>query len=239
METSVGLLGKCASYQQTLFFRHFMSSGKVGEIMASQVNDHGDRIFFERFLAGDLSFVVVYHVYMEDSMILENVQFSYRKIADFVDLRENENRLRFEGILALKPDAVYEEFTRSMVEDRLPPGKMTINGDRNSQIRILYRQVDVPSDAEQPRLNEYILLKPLAVLVLEQLIDKFEKEILSSDEYVRQLNEWKVHNLQHNMQNLYGDLATALPFLKEVTRVTPRIYEWPRELDAERELGLK
>ena len=111
--------------------------------MASQVNDHGDRVFYERFSVADLSFVAVFNVMMEDSMILQNYQFSYHKISDFVDARERENRLRFAN--RVEEDMPYEEFTRQMVEDRLSPGKMTINGDRNSQIRILYRQTEVPS----------------------------------------------------------------------------------------------
>ena len=237
MDEAAFLLEQCALFQRKMFLRHFLSTGKIGEIMASQVNDHGDRVFYERFSVADLSFVAVFNVMMEDSMILQNYQFAYHKISDFVDARERENRLRFAN--RVDEDMPYEEFTRQMVEDRLSPGKMTINGDRNSQIRILYRQTEVPSDVQQPRLNEYVLLKPLEVVELEQLTEQFVKQLISEEEYVKAMNEWKKDNLFYGMQTVHPELATSLPFLRAVSRVTPRIYEWPIEVDVEREAGLK
>jgi hypothetical protein len=231
------LLRACGLFQQKMFFRHFMSTGRVGEIMASQVNDEGDRIFFERYCVADISFVAMYKVLMEDTLIIEGVQFSYKKIEDFVAVRENENRLRFNE--RGQPDEVYVEFTRAMVDERLTPGKMTINGDRNTQIRILYRQLEVPSDVQQPRLNEYILLKPLEVLELEQHLDMFEQGHLKEDEYLVRIAEWKNANLNLEMQKEFPELGTGIPFLRGCNRVTPRIYEWPREIDVEREAGLK
>jgi hypothetical protein len=238
-DSPVSLIGDCANFQATMFLRHFMASGKVGEIMCSQVNDMGDRIFFERYCVMDTQFIAVYRVLMEDSMIVENVQFAYKKIEEFVSLRETENLRRFHEKKGEDSKLPYEEFTRQMVEDRLSPGKMTINGDRNTVIRILYRQTEVPNDAQQPRLNEYVLLKPLEVIELEQLGDRFHDLSMSSEQYLTQLAEWKQLYLTSNMQTTYPDLSTTLPFLKAVTRVTPRIYEWPRELDVEREAGMK
>lgn len=233
-------LGECAEFQARMFLKHFMATGKMGEIMCSQVNDRGDRIFFERYCVMDTQFIAVYQVLMEDSLIVQNVQYSYQKIEDFVNVRETENIRRFEDLdEAGKVKQPYEEFTRYMVESRLAPGKMTINGDRSSQIRILYRQTDIPSDAQQPHLNEYVLLKPLEVLELEQIGDKFNRKESSEEEYVMELAAWKMLYLMNGMQAMYPDLATTLPFLKATSRVTPRIYEWPREIDVEREAGLK
>ena len=238
-DTPVSLIGACANFQSKMFLRHFMGSGKIGEIMCSQINDQGDRIFFERYCIMDTQFIAAYRILMEDSMIIENVQFDYKKIEEFVQVRETENLRRFHEKKGEESKVPYEEFTRAMVEDRLSPGKMTINGDRNTIIRILYRQTEVPNDAQQPRLNEYALLKPLEVIELEQLGDRFHDLSLSSEAYLLQLAEWKQLYLSPNMQTTYPDLSTTLPFLKGVTRVTPRIYEWPRELDVERETGLK
>jgi hypothetical protein len=228
---------ECGTFQEKMFFRHFMSTGRVGEIMASQISDEGDRVFFERFSVADIQFVVSFRIYMEDTMIMNGMNFSYKKIEDFVAVRENENRIRFRD--RGKPDEVYEEFTRAMIDDRLTPGKMTINGDRNTQIRILYRQLDVPSDVQQPRLNEYILLKPLEVLELEQYVDRFENQDLTEAEYLRELADWKRINLDMDMKATFPHLGTGVAFLKQTYRVTPRIYEWPVEIDVEREAGLK
>jgi len=238
-ESPASLLGGCATFQSAMFLRHFMGSGKIGEIMCSQINDMGDRIFFERYCVMDTQFIAVYHVLMEDSMIVENVQFAYKKIEEFVQVRETENLLRFRKKKDEESKEPYEEFTRTMVEERLTPGKMTINGDRNTVIRILYRQTEVPNDAQQPRLNEYALLKPLEVIELEQLGNRFHDLSLTSEEYLLQLAEWKRLYLTPSLQSIYPDLSTTLPFLTAVTRVTPRIYEWPRELDVEREAGMK
>lgn len=231
------VLSLCGAFQQKMFFRHFMSTGRVGEIMASQVTDEGDRIFFERFCVADVSFVAMFKILMEDTMIIEGVQFSYKKIEDFVAMRESENRRRFND--RAKADDVYEEFTRSMVDERLTPGKMTINGDRNTQIRILFRQTDIPSDVQQPRLNEYVLLKPLEVIELEQHLDMFEKGIITEEDYLLRIAGWKFANLEFEAQKDHPDLGTSIPFLKGCNRVTPRIYEWPIEIDVEREAGLK
>lgn len=231
------LLAECGAFQQKMFFRHFMSTGRVGEIMASQITDEGDRVFYERFCVADISFVASFRILMEDSMIMRGMNFSYKKIEDFVAVRENENRIRFRD--RGETDAVYEEFTRAMVEERLSPGKMTINGDRNSQIRVLYRQADIPSDKQQPRLNEYILIKPLEVLELEQLLDRFESEDLTEEQYLHEIAEWKRVHLEVNMRLSFPDLGTGIPFLKETFSISPRIYEWPIEIDVEREAGLK
>ena len=220
-----------------MFFRHFMNSGKVGEILCSQLNDAGDRMFFERFHVANISFVASFRILMEDTLIMEGTHYSYKKIEDFVAARENDNRIRFRD--RGKPEEVYEEFTRAMVEDRLSPGKMTINGDRNTQIRVLYRQTDIPSDAQQPRLNEYILIKPLEVLELEQYVDQLENEAFTEEEFLRLAEEWKQINLVTNMKTVFSDLGTGLPFLNQCLTIKPRIYEWPREVDVEREAGLK
>jgi hypothetical protein len=236
-KSPIELLRECGAFQEKMFFRHFMSTGRVGEIMASQITDEGDRVFFERFCVADINFVASFRILMEDTMIMRGMNFSYKKIEDFVAVRENENRIRFRD--RAKEDEVYEEFTRVMIEDRLSPGKMTINGDRNTQIRILFRQVDIPSDKQQPRLNEYILIKPLEVLELEQLLDRFENEDLTEEEYLSEVATWKRVHLEANLKSDFPDLGTSIPFLKETFSITPRIYEWPIEIDVEREAGLK
>jgi hypothetical protein len=236
-KTPTELLRECGAFQEKMFFRHFMSTGRVGEIMASQITDEGDRVFYERFCVADIHFVASFRILMEDTMIMRGMNFSYKKIEDFVAVRENENRVRFRE--RAKEEEVYEEFTRAMVEERLSPGKMTINGDRNSQIRILFRQVDVPSDKQQPRLNEYILIKPLEVLELEQLLDRFESADLTQEEYLREIADWKRIHLEFNMKSDFPDLGTGIPFLKATFSISPRIYEWPIEIDVEREAGLK
>lgn len=117
-----------------------------------------------------------------------------------------------------------QEFTRDMIEDRLPAGKKTIQGDRNSCIVVLERQKEIPNDLQKPRLNEYILGMPDAILGL--MNNKNDDEVKG----------FSTMYLKYPPKSL--GLSTTLPFFAETQIIKPNIYAFPeKELDVERELG--
>lgn len=120
----------------------------------------------------------------------------------------------------------YEEFTREHIEDRIPPGKKTIQGDRNSCIVVLERQKDIPNDLQRPRLNEYVMGMPEEILQL------------ANHEGDDEMAGFRTNFLKLAPKSL--GLSTTLPFFCHTQIVKPTIYAFPdKEVDVERELGRK
>ena len=120
----------------------------------------------------------------------------------------------------------YKEFNRDALEDTLAPGRKRINGDRNSRIQILQRQLDVPNNSQKPRLNEYILPFPDELHDLLMLLTEAERE------------SWKEANLVASRKDI--ELGCKLPFFEKVVEVRPTIYQFPdKEVDVEQIAGLK
>ena len=180
MQDAIDLLISAGENQKRLFFSNFLSSNKVGEIICAQGDESGDTYMFERWSVTGLDFIVAFRLLSEDSLIVSDISYQYQTIQSFVDSKESDNRRRFElletslkekrnmtldeyraEVEASGRDSSflrYEEFTRDMIEDRLPPGKKTIQGDRNSCIVVLERQKDIPNDLQ---VGNYVPLLPL------------------------------------------------------------------------------
>lgn len=163
-----------------------------------------------------------------------------------MDAKESDNRRRFEQLeTSLKEkrnmtleeyraeieregrDASflrYEEFTRDHIEDRIPPGKKTIQGDRNSCIVVLERQKDIPNDLQRARLNEYVMGMPDEILQL------------MNHENDDEMKGFSTNFLKLAPKSL--GLSTTLPFFIHTQIIKPTIYAFPeKEVDVERELG--
>jgi hypothetical protein len=248
MQDSIDLLVSAGEHQKKLFYSNFLSSNKVGEIICVNCDDTGDTYLFERWSVCGIDFIVASCLLSEDSLLVSDISYSYRAIEDFVREKETDNRERFAKLerdlkekrnMTLEEyraeiessgrDAsflTYQEFTRDQVEDRLPPGKKTIQGDRNSCIVVLERQREIPNDLQRARLNEFVVGIPDAVL-----------------ELVNQDNENFVAGFRTNFLKLPPKslgLSTTLPFFCHTQMIRPTIYSFPaKELDVERELGRK
>jgi hypothetical protein len=246
MPTSVDTLYACAERQKQLFYEHFLGRNRIGEILCVQ-NGQEDTVLFERWEIHGKGFVSTTVLLCEDTLILDGTNVRYRPIMEFVEDRERINKERFDKldeILAndgmtreeAKQKALesgqnpsqfdYSEVTRQSIEDRLPPGKKTIQGDRRTEIMVLERQTEVPNDLQQSRLNVYRVLIPQFIHELietkgdEQIEKWFEENTIRPDESTK--------------------ISTTLPFVKHIHYVYPTIYEWPdKEVDIEKEAGLK
>jgi hypothetical protein len=246
MPTSVDTLHACAERQKQLFYEHFLGRNRIGEILCVQ-NGQEDTVLFERWEIHGKGFVSTTVLLCEDTLILDGTNVRYRPIMEFVRDRERVNKERFDKldeILAndgmtreeAKQKALesgqnpshfdYSEVTRQSIEDRLPPGKKTIQGDRRTEIMVLERQTEVPNDLQQSRLNVYRVLIPQFIHELietkgdEQIEKWFEENTIRPDESTK--------------------IATTLPFVRHIHYVCPTIYEWPdKEVDIEKEAGLK
>ena len=111
----------------------------------------------------------------------------------------------------------FKEYTREMLEEKLPAGKKTIQGDRSSTIEVLERQKEIPNDLQRPRLNRYFLEPGPIILALLNVTEgeSFEEDLIV----------WKHHHLTESPRNL--PLITRLPFLKETITIKPEIFEFP------------
>ena len=169
----------------------------------------------------------------------------FRSIEDFVQEREQVNKERFAELeKVLEKDGMtleeakqkaieqghstipftYSEITRASIEDRLPPGKKTIQGDRRTEILVLERQAEIPSDVQQSRLNVYHIAIP-----------EFLKEFMAMKEDF-EIADWISKHTSKAPEAL--KLATTLPFIHDVHVVQPIIYEWPdKEIDVEKVAG--
>jgi hypothetical protein len=248
MQDALQLLELAGEHQKRLFYSNFLKNNKVGEILCVNCDDSGDTYLFERWSVCNLDFIVASCLLSEDSLTVMGKNVSYLPIETFVDTKEGENAARFaklaidlkekrgmtldqyrEEIESSGRDSsflVYETFTRAQIEDRLPPGKKTIQGDRNSHIVVLERQKEIPNDLQQARLNEYVVGIPIEVLDLvnhedEKVIEDFREKFLK-------------------MAPKHLGISTTLPFFCHTQLITPVIYAFPeREVDVERELGRK
>lgn len=237
---------QCADTQKKLFYRHFLCNNKVGEITCVNGLENEDSYLFERFEVNGVGFIVVFRLACEDSMIAEGMTYRERPIEDFVAIKRDEVRKRYDEFLErLKvegktlaqaaeevqkaggdPSIVdYKEFTRAQLEDTMTPGRRRINGDRNTRIQILYRQTEVPSDLQQAGLEVFELPMPESVMDLLVTLQEEERE------------EWKSQHLVDN--DVKDDLGCHLPFLKTRIDVYPSIYRFPeKELDVSRAAGI-
>ena len=248
MQDAIDLLRQAGEYQKKMFYNNFLKNNKVGEMICVNCDDSGDTYLFERWSVCGHDFVVTFCLQSEDSLLVTDTNYTYRPIASFVDEKERDNKKRFELLekdlmekrqmtLQELRDEIersgkdssflqYVEFTRDQIEDRLPPGKKTIQGDRNSCIVILERQKEVPNDLQRPRLNEYVLGMPEEIL---QLIDHTAQ---GDDE----MKGFATNFLKAAPRDL--NLSSTLPFFCHTQFVKPTIYAFPeRELDVERELN--
>lgn len=246
MQDAIDLLVSAGEHQKRLFYSNFLSSNKVGEIICVQCDDSGDTYMFERWSVTGIDFIVAFRLLSEDSMIVADISYQYQPIQSFIDAKESDNRRRFEQLeTSLKEkrnmtiaeyraelessgrDAshlMYSEFTRDHIEDRIPPGKKTIQGDRNSCIVVLERQKDIPNDLQRARLNEYVMGMPDEILQL------------MNHENDDEMKGFSTNFLKLAPKSL--GLSTTLPFFIHTQIIKPTIYAFPeKEVDVERELG--
>lgn len=243
---SIVFLTNCAERQKRLFYENFLSRHKRGEILCVQ-NEEEDTVLFERWEIHGRGFISCTVLSCEDTLVKQGVTLYPRPIAHFVEDREAVNKKRFQeleeylekqgtnleeakerAIQAGQPPTpfIYSEVTREAIEDRLPPGKKTIQGDRSSEILVLERQKEIPSDVQQARLNVYHIPIP-------EFIQKFTD---MSD--LEEIGEWITKHTQRPDKSI--PVASTLPFFNEVHYVRPIIYEWPdKEVDVEKAVGYK
>ena len=246
MSNSLELLETCAERQKALFYENFLSRGRIGEILCVQ-NVQEDTVLFERWEIHGKGLVTATVLLCEDSLHIRGVNVMYRPIMEFVEDREAINKQRFKELeILLEKDGmtledakqkaieqghsvtpfIYNEVTRSSIEDRLPPGKKTIQGDRRSEILVLERQSEIPSDLQQSRLNVYRVFIPEFMAEFISLKEDFE------------IADWLSKHTEKAPETL--KIATTLPFVKQVHVVSPIIYEWPdKEVDVEKAVGYK
>lgn len=243
---SIVFLTNCAERQKRLFYENFLNRHKRGEILCVQ-SEQEDTVLFERWEIHGRGFISCTVLHCEDTLIQMGVTIPPRPISHFVEEREVVNKKRFEELKAhllekgmtleqAKEQAIqngqpptpfiYSEVTRETIEDRLPPGKKTIQGDRNTEILVLERQKDIPSDLQQARLNAYHIPIPDFIAQFSELTD------------VEEIGEWITKNTQRPDKSI--PISTTLPFFNEVHYVRPIIYEWPdKEVDIEKVVGYK
>ena len=246
MSSSLELLETCAERQKRLFYENFLARGRVGEILCVQ-NQQEDTVLFERWEVHGKGLVTATVLLCEDSLHIKGMNVTPRPIEEFVQEREQVNKQRFAELEAiLEKDGmtleqakqkaienghsvtpfIYSEVTRSSIEDRLPPGKKTIQGDRRTEIMVLERQSEIPSDLQQSRLNVYRVPIPEHMMEFITLKEDFE------------IADWLSAHTQKAPESL--KLATTLPFVMDIHVVSPIIYEWPdKEVDVERAVGYK
>lgn len=246
MASAIDTLIACGERQRQLFFQHFLTRNRIGEIVCVQTPSE-DSVLFERWEIHGKGFIGTTILQSEDSIIVAGKQATYRPIEEFVEDRERSNKERFAQLHELlkkdnltleeaKKKAVeagqdptvfdYREIKRHDIEDRLPPGKKTIQGDRRSEILVCERQIDIPNDLQQASLNVYRIQIP-----------DFIKEFAELQED-NQIKEWIEENTAPAPTDI--GLSTTLPFIKKIHYVTPVIYQFPaNEVDVEKELGYK
>lgn len=246
MSTAIDTLLACGDRQRQLFFEHFLTRNRIGEIVCVQTPSE-DSVLFERWEVHGKGFIGTTILYSEDSLIVAGKQATYRPIEEFVQDREQANKARFAQLHELlKKDNLtleeakkkaleagqdptvfdYREIKRHDIEDRLPPGKKTIQGDRRSEILVCERQSEIPNNLQQAPLNVYKIAVP-----------EFLKEFAQLEEEEK-ITKWIEENTVPAPTDI--GLSTTLPFFKEIHYVSPTIYQFPaNEVDVERELGYK
>jgi hypothetical protein len=238
--SAADILLKCGEIQKVLFFENFMTHLRPGEIMCINEPEWGDTLIFEHWRIHGIDFILNFKLLSEDSLIARGINPSYTRhevLLEEKTLQQRDlhaqflERLRLDGKTLDQVKKQFEqegrdgslldfkEYTREMLEERLTPGKKTIQGDRNSNVEVLERQKEIPSDLQRPRLNQYFLTPPSAIEDLKAL-DGLEETIF--DEKVE---EWKALYLEPAPKA--PGLRTTYPLFKEVVSISPRIYSFP------------
>lgn len=228
----------CGDVQRKIFYSNFLIHNRVGEMICVNDEESGDSFIFERWQIHGIDFVACFKLLSEDSMISAGIGYHY--VSHEVILEEKTKRqkllyvqflekLHSEGksLAEIKRQAEaqgkdpslfdFKEYTREMLEEKLPPGKKTIQGDRSETIEVLERQKEIPNDLQRARLNRYFLEPSATIQTLLGLTegDTFDEDLLA----------WKHHFLVESPRELH--LSTSLPFLKETVIIRPEIFEFP------------
>jgi len=234
MSSSIAALLDAGESQKKLFYQNFLSHNKIGEIICVNDEERGDTLIFERWSINGVQFVAAFCLLSEESMIVSDRNVVYHNHEHLLTIKTGQQRLMYEKFLdKLASDNItleevkkklmekgeetshldFKPYTREMLEERLPPGKKTIMGDRNSTIEVLERQKEIPSDLQRARLNRYVLKPPESI---EDL-----KGIMSDED----LADWESRYLVKPPVEI--KLSTSLAFLKDVIYITPVIYSFP------------
>ena len=236
MSSAIAALLDAGDNQRKLFFRNFLTHNKIGEMICVNDEERGDTIIFERWMVNGIQFVAAFCLLSEESLIVSGKTVLYQNHENLLDIKTSQQRVMYEKFLdklaaenmtleEVKKKLMdkgeetshldFKPYTRDMIEDRLPPGKKTIMGDRNSTIEVLERQKEIPSDLQRARLNRYVLVCPESI---EEL-----KKISSEEE----LSEWEERYLVKPPREI--ELSTTVPFLKDLVYITPTIYSFPEK----------
>ncbi len=204
------------------------------------VNDEesGDSYIFERWQIHGIDFVACFRLLSEDSLITSGIGYSYSPHEVILQEKTAHQRvlylqflekLQAEGksLVEIKKQAEaqgkdsslldFKEYTRELLEEKLPPGKKTIQGDRTTTIEVLERQKEIPNDLQRARLNRYYL-DPNNII--QTLLD-----LTTGDSFQEDLLAWRHHYLSETPRAL--QLSTSLPFLNETIVIRPEIFEFP------------
>ena len=245
MSSAIANLLKCGDIQRDIFFGTFLNHQKVGEMICVNDENLGDSYLFERWSIHGIDFVACFRLLSEDSLVVHDIGYSYTSHEIFLELKsqrqlqlynqfiekltaegktveEVKSRARAQG---KDPELFnYVPFTREVLEERLPPGKKTIMGDRHTTIEVLERQKEIPHDLQRPRLNRYLLEPSASILALLALS---EESTLQED-----CRLWRRTFLADAPRGI--KLSTTLPFLVDTIEIVPEIYAFPdKELQVE------
>jgi hypothetical protein len=230
-------LERCGDIQRSIFFSNFLIHNQVGEMICVNDESTGDSYLFERWRIHGVDFVACFHILSEDSLITAGIGFRYRpheilleeKTArqqvlhqQFLDKLAAEGKtlaeVKKKAEAAGKDSSLFDlkVYTREMLEEKLPAGKKTIQGDRNSTIEVLERQQEIPNDLQRPRLNRYFL-EPNKVI--RDFVDTPENILEESIEH------FKATHLDMSPKHL--PINSKLPFLRETIIIHPEIFEFP------------
>lgn len=233
--SSIEALIRCGDLQREVFYASFLHHQKVGEMICVNDDGTGDCYLFERWSIHGVAFVSCFRCLSEDSLITHDISYAYvshevivaeksirqrRLYEDFLlaiaDQHQTLEEVKRKAVAAGKDPALFEytPYTREILEEKLPPGKKTIIGDRHSTIEILERQKEIPHDLQRPRLNKYIL-DPGPEIV----------ELLAMDATEENVTAWKLRHLVPTPAQL--KLSTTLPFLVNTANIIPTIYDFP------------
>lgn len=239
--SSIATLKRCGDIQRDIFFSNFLHHNKVGEMTCVNDEGTGDTFLFERWRIHGVDFVACFRLLSEDSLIAHDVQFAYRPHEELLAIKSERQlqlytefveKLTAEGktVAEVKAKAVaqgkdptlfdFSPYTREMLEEKLPAGKKTIMGDRNTVIEVLERQLEIPNDLQRPRLNRFFLEIDASIKTLLAFSEDAEEEVLAA-----QCKDWKERFLVDAPRGI--NLKTTVPFLRETIEIVPTIYEFP------------
>lgn len=232
---------RCGEIQKELFYSQLFTHNRAGEITCVNDATSGDSIIFERWHICGVEFVAGFRLLSEDSLIVRDIHYSYSSHLALLEEKTQRQKVLYRQFLeklALEGRSLaqvkkeleesgkdsslldFKEYTREMLEERLPSGKKTIQGDRNTNVELMERQSEIPNDLQRPRLNQYFLTISAEIQELISLVTK-EGEAETADI----ITKWRADNLIQ--PSIALGLSTALPFMKEMIIVIPRIFEFP------------